>query len=231
MKRSILTFFSRFGALGRNGVIVICSAVRRRRMAQRLKGDAPSILANDCVGGVMLHELSQPFNTPTINLYFDSHDGFLSYVEDLAYYTQIELRECGYGEDQGRRYPIGALCGDEGHPDVKIRFLHYRTFDEAKSKWEERTRRIRFDRIAVVLHAGRIDEMTLARFAALPYEKKVVVGYAPSTYPFVYLVRSMPHFIPGQLLRYKGLGGKRYLDDFDYAAFLNEGVIRPSGQK
>lgn len=179
----------------------------------------------------MAHELRRPFCSPTVNLYFESHDGFLSYVEDLAYYTVTELRACGSGLCAGREYPIGMLQGDDRHHDVRIHFLHYRTFEEACNKWETRTRRICPERIAVVLHVDGIDERIMERFAALPYTKKVVIAYEPSIRPFVYTLRFLTDFTAGRLLRFKGCTGRRYLDEFDYAAFLNAGVIRPYGQK
>ena len=41
--------------------------------------------------------------------------------------------------------------------------------------------------------------------------------------------------VPGRILDYNGLSGRRYLDDFDYVAFLNDGTIRaqncPTPQK
>ena len=38
--------------------------------AKRFKGPVPSIICNNCLGGVVLHDLGLPFNTPTINLFF-----------------------------------------------------------------------------------------------------------------------------------------------------------------
>lgn len=233
MKKRIFDFCATLARRSARCVGLIPCLIRRRRRARRLVGESPSILSNDCVGGVMTHELRRPFCSPTVNLYFESHDGFLSYVEDIAYYTASELKACGsgLGAASGREYPIGVLCGDERHSDVRIHFLHYHTFEEAYKKWETRTRRICPERIAVVLHADVIDERIMERFAALPYAKKVVIAYEPSISPFVYTLRFLTDFNAGRLLRFKGCTGRRYLDEFDYAAFLNEGVIRPYGQK
>ena len=37
----------------------------------RLKNHGFSLFANDCIGGVMTHNVGEPFNSPTVNLFFE----------------------------------------------------------------------------------------------------------------------------------------------------------------
>lgn len=203
--------------------------LHRRRMAARLREREWSILSSDCVGGVMAHDLRLRFDSPTVNLFFDSNDGFVDYVGGLDYYRDAALLSCGVGvRADGTEYPIGRLAGNETHPEVVLHFLHYDSFDTAARKWRERSRRLRCDRLCVVMHVKELDERLLARFAALPVARKVILGYRTTAleHPLLFKVPSLERFEPGRLLRYAGISGRRYLDDFDYVSFLNEGTIR-----
>lgn len=56
----------------------------------------------------MAHDLRLRFNSPTVNLFFESCGDFIDYVADLRYYSQAELCECPYAYEGGtslsRRY-------------------------------------------------------------------------------------------------------------------------------
>ena len=139
----------------------------RKRLVRRLTNLAPSILSLDCVGGVMAHDLRLRFNSPTVNLFFESCGDFIDYVADLRYYSQAELCECPYAYEGARRYPVGMLKGNGTLPDIKIHFLHYRSFEEAREKWLERSGRLDFDNLCVVMQAAKLDEGLLERFERL----------------------------------------------------------------
>lgn len=77
-------------------------------------------------GGVILHELGLRFDTPTVNLWFESED-YIKFLENMSDYLQYELVEI----QTDYSYPVGLL------KDIKIYFQHYANFQEAKAKWEE----------------------------------------------------------------------------------------------
>ena len=168
----------------------------------------------------MAHDLRLRFNSPTVNLFFESCGDFIDYVADLRYYSQAELCECPYAYEGARRYPVGMLKGNGTLPDIKIHFLHYRSFEEAREKWLERSGRIDFDNLCVVMQAAELDEGLLERFERLPISRKVILGYEtlPLQSPSIFKMRSLDSFVPGRILDYNGLSGRRYLDDFDYVA-------------
>ena len=97
--------------------------------------------------------------------------------------------------------------------------------------------RLDFDNLCVVMQAAELDEGLLERFERLPISRKVILGYEtlPLQSPSIFKMRSLDSFVPGRILDYNGLSGRRYLDDFDYVAFLNDGTIRaqncPTPQK
>ncbi len=64
--------------------------LRRKLNAEnrkRLKNKNFTVLSNNCVGGVILHELGERFNSPTVNLFFKAED-YLKFLENLDYYLK-----------------------------------------------------------------------------------------------------------------------------------------------
>lgn len=101
------------------------------------KGDF-TVISQNCIGGVLYHDLEMKFLSPTINLFMRAPD-FIKFVQNLEYYLCHELI-MAWGEE----YPIGYL------DDVVLFFQHYTTCSEAKEKWEERKRRVCWDKIIVL---------------------------------------------------------------------------------
>ena len=57
---------------------------------KRLANRNFTILCNNCVGGVILHELGERFNSPTVNLFFGAED-YIKFLEKLDYYLSQTL--------------------------------------------------------------------------------------------------------------------------------------------
>lgn len=72
----------------------------------RLRNHDFSIIANNCIGGCVLHDFGQPFSTPTINLYIECPD-YIEMLKNLKYYMNAELTEVPSSES----FPIGLLGG------------------------------------------------------------------------------------------------------------------------
>lgn len=182
----------------------------------RLKNRQPTIIASNCIGTFMYYDMKLRFNSPTINLSFDMND-YVRFLENLHWYLEQPVVPCA---DDRFDYP----CGMVG--DVEIRFNHYKTFEEAVVKWNERRQRIDWDNLFIIGIDG--DECTydsLRRFDALPYPNKVIFTHKP--YPEF----PSAHYLPG----FESLSGigratdfkdqfliRRYMDQFDYISFLNE---------
>lgn len=96
-----------------------------------------TIISNNCIGGIVSHNLQLKFYSPTVNLGMEAMD-FLSFISDLGYYLKKEISFYNKNDI----CPWGQIIGDENHPNIHIRFVHYKTFEEGKLKWEERASRI-----------------------------------------------------------------------------------------
>ncbi|MEG0789477.1 MAG: DUF1919 domain-containing protein, partial [Alistipes sp.] len=148
-------------------------------------------------------------------------DDFITYLTHLSYYAQCEPEECRMPANS---CPVGILRGRGEIPDIQLHFLHYKTFAEAKAKWIERTARIHFDNIYVLMEVPQLSDELLERFARLPYANKMIFAYEEHVkYPFVHTVRSLDKYVAGRIMDQNGLSGRRYLDEFDYVSFLNQG--------
>lgn len=189
----------------------------KKRKRKRLDNLNFSIIASNCVGTIIYHDLDLPFLSPTINLTIEMYD-FIRFAENLKWYMEQEIVE---------------LKGEKGCPagmlgDVKINFVHYDTFEEGVRKWEERKERINWDNLLLIgSERDGCSYETLERFDRLPYENKVILTRV--RYPEISSAYCIEGFEEkeelGMVLNYKKqFFRRRYLDDFDYVAFINSAV-------
>lgn len=206
-------------------LLYIITQRRRERyyykLISKLKNKAPSIIANDCMGGFIYHNLGLKFYTPTINLAIPK-DSFFLFLENLQEYLKCELIEI---KDESKPYPVGVL--KYNNKDVEIWFIHYKNFTEAKEKWEERKERIDFSNLFIIQTiAGTATEEDIRRFDNLPYRFKVLItanNIYKSKNVVVNKVFKKKGYRKGQILEYKSdYSCKRYMDDWNYVKFLNQ---------
>lgn len=182
---------------------------------KKLKNTTPTIISSNCNGEYWYYDMKLKFLSPTINLSFDMND-YVKMLENLHWYMEQPILPY---EDNRFEFPTGMLG------DIGIRFNHYKTFDEAVAKWEERKQRINWDNLFVLgIDGDNCSYETMQRFDMLPYENKVIFTHIP--YPEI----KSSYYIPG-FERDEGVGVllyfkkqlllRRYLDDFDYVSFLN----------
>ena len=110
----------------------------------RIRNKDFSIICSNCIGGTIYHLLGLRFNSPTINLWIDKRE-FIMFAVNLKYYLDQELH---FYEKKGRTCPC-AYLGD-GEKRISIDFVHYKTEDEARNKWEERKQRINWDNLYII---------------------------------------------------------------------------------
>lgn len=180
----------------------------------RLNNSRFSIIASNCVGSIIYHDLGLPFLSPTISLTIGMDD-FIKFVENLEWYIEKEIVE---------------LKGDYGYPvdileDIRINFVHYESFEEGVQKWEERKKRIQWDNLFIIgTERQGCTYKILQRFDNLSYRNKVIFTHIQ--YPEIksaYYIKGFekePEI--GNLLRFKDqFLIRRYLDDFDYVKFFD----------
>lgn len=205
---------------------------RNQKYNDRLKKEisfkkTPSIISNNCVGGVVYHNLGLQFKSPTINLYMNNED-FLLFVSNLQEFLSAELVEV---RETKKPFPVGVIRCDKGI--ITIYFSHYESFAQAQQKWEQRTKRIDWENIVVIMEEG-VDpsDDIVKKFEKLPYTHKVLLYNGNIRHDKV--KQGFPFYIydekyySGRILsfgRFK-ISKNRYLDEFDYVHFLNTGEIR-----
>ncbi|MBQ6774221.1 MAG: DUF1919 domain-containing protein [Synergistaceae bacterium] len=187
---------------------------------KRLANKNFSIIAKDCAGTLILHELGLRFDTPTINLWFNAKD-FVKFCSNLKYYFSQEVIELPEA-DSGVNYPAGTL--GTGEERITIYFMHYKNFQEARSKWDERKQRIHWDNLYFIMTDGEgCNERLAQEFDSLTYEHKALL-----TYRELNGIKSTVKFAlntpieRGNLFAYKSkISLGRAIDDWDYVSFLN----------
>lgn len=191
--------------------------IRNKIDRRKINNPGVSIISNHCMGGIIYHDLGLRFNSPTINLKI-LPDDFIKLVENLNDYMSCDLIEI----ESDLKYPVAKL------KDITIYFVHYKTFEEASDKWNERKKRINYDNIRVMMSArDGCSYDTLQRFDKLPYKK---VFFDDCKHPELEsaVFAHKPNGLPLEKNTYISdivtLTGKRafQVGKFDYIEFLNK---------
>jgi len=188
--------------------------IRNKIKRKKLYNLTPTIISSDCNGAIILNDIGLKFNTPTVNLFMNAKD-FVKFTSNLHEYLGEEHKlieiesECDY--------PVGLLL------DIKIYFMHYNSFDEAFSKWEERKKRVNWNNIFLMMtDRNNCEYEDLVEFDSLPYNKVIFTKQKYSNIKSSFYISGFEEYESvGVLSDKKGLLGARYLDDFDYVGFLN----------
>ncbi len=199
----------------------IINELRRKKynekIRKRLINKNFSLIASNCNGGCILHDLGVRFNSPFVDVWMYPKD-FLKICHDLKRYMEKELV---FIKEEGLSYPVGLL------DDVKVYFQHYDTENEALEKWNERKKRIDYGNI-FFLFTDRdgcgIDE--LGEFDKLPYENKAV--FVHKKYSDIKSAAYIPGFeekeAVGFCMDYTNFFTyKRYYDEFVFVKWFNQG--------
>lgn len=187
-----------------------------KRKAQKLKNKDFSVIASNCNGAFLLHDLGLRFNSPFVNLWMKPDD-YVKMLSNLRYYLNCDLE---FVEEDGINYPIGLL------DDVRIYFQHYTTPEQAKEKWVERSKRINFDNLFIMFtDRDGCTYQNLCDFDALPYKNKVVFTHIP--YPELksafYIQGWESEESVGLCFEFKSsFSIKKHYDEFDYIKWFNQ---------
>lgn len=180
----------------------------------RLKNNTMSLIANNCNGAFILHDLGMKFNSPFVNLWlYPSH--FLEFVENINVYKNLEL---SFIKEPNINYPIGKLG------EVKIYFQHYHSEQEAKDKWEQRMKRLNLENLFVMMtERDGCTYEDLLRFDQLPFDNKVV--FTHKLYPNIkssFYIKGFENQVEvGNLYEFMGCYSKKFYDQFDYVDWFN----------
>ena len=126
-------------------------------------------------GGVIYNELGLKMLSPTINMFCAGKD-YIEFLKRYEYYLKIKMKEysneCYIDGSLGREvfYPKGILDNS-----IVWKFNHNTNAREAVEKWNERSKRVNFNNIAVIMII-QCDEDAY-EFDALNLDKKIGVYY------------------------------------------------------
>lgn len=189
----------------------------------RLKNQNPSIISSNCMGGILSHWLGIKFNSPFINLWM-TNDDFLTAMEHFDDFIATPLVEC---RDSSVNYPVGL-----GYMGTKVYFMHYKNWDDAINKWEERKKRIDKNNMVVFLsnfngvgaESKHGADSVITRFNNLNFKNKIIFVDRPlHQYPYCIYLKG---YHPEKGINVFDINKKdfyrRYLDQFDYVKFLNK---------
>ena len=215
----------------------------KRRVAENsrsklLENHTFSIISNTCVGGVITHNVGEQFRSPTVNLIIYEND-FITFCLNLEAYSECPLEKPDEEETKDLTaipYPVGVLRGGEKNlPDIRVYFVHYGTFEEAKEKWISRFKRVNYDDIFIIMDRGmEANEEIIEKFYSLPYKNKVMMTDKLDSSRwknnFRFSFYTDDKFVPGCLYKHVNKGVRQYmwLDEFDYIEWLNTGNIQHS---
>ena len=191
----------------------------------RLRNRDFSLITNNCIAGIIYHDLGLPFLTPTINLFFENED-FFRFAGHLEHYLSCEMEEL---HRPGISYPLGLLR--RGAETVTVHFMHYDSFEQAAAKWKERAARVNPDNLYLIFEYPAVDESpeaqqaVKARFDALPWARKVLLTKKHSALSGQEVRRLgfyEEDYYPGKFVApNRRMPWRRYLDGFDYISFFN----------
>lgn len=198
---------------------IVFAKMRKLRLAiERLQLDNRecTIIADNCLAGMLYHDYGMRFNSPTINTFIHAYDYnlFLKYLldrEDISYIEEVPScdGEC----------PKGLINGK-----VRIDFTHYDTFEEGARKWKERVKRIDYDNMYIIMTEKSVRSELVEEFCELPFAHKLALVHKP--YPGLKDTSIIKGFEKEGKLgyifgKYKWWG-MNYYDQVDWVNFLNE---------
>ncbi len=183
---------------------------------KKLKNRDFSIIASNCNGCVLTHDLGVRFMTPTVNLSMSAGD-YLKFVKNMDYYLKAKIIE---QKNSATDYPVGIL-GE----NIVLHFIHYKSFDEAVKKWDERKRRInKRNMFFMMTDRDGCTEEDIREFDSLPYRNKII--FTAKEYPQYKSTIFCKEF-SGQtsvpiLTEWRSVFGERLYDRyFDFVKWLN----------
>lgn len=198
----------------KNKISELFRKIRNKLLRKKLLNKNLTIIANNCNATFMYKDLGIKYNSPTINLFMSIND-FVKFCENMDYYVTLKIEEIN---DSTTNYPVGRLG------DLQINFMHYKSFNLAKVKWQERCRRINNRNICIIMNEGKGSTYDLLkRFDNLKYNNKVMLTH--KEYPEFKSAYYIKGFEEKEtcdfLFKYQNIFAKRFYEQFNYITFFN----------
>jgi uncharacterized protein (DUF1919 family) len=149
-----------------------------------------TVVSNNCWGAHLYEKLGVPYKTPFVGLFVPPEDylrllddfdaligGALVFADKSAFPRYNTMRA-----ERGLTYPIAVLGGK-----VELHFMHYKTVEEADSKWHRRRLRMVKDpeRYFFKFDDRDASREDIERFVSLPFMNKVCFTAKPMGVPTI----------------------------------------------
>lgn len=194
----------------------------KRRARDALKNKDFTVICSNCAAGILYRNVGLRFDSPTINTYIDKKE-FCRFAANLPYYLKQKLN---FYEKEGCDYPCAYL--GEGDQRITVRFVHYKSEEEAEAKWLERITRIHWDNLYILTCDS--PTTTLSDFELLntaPCKRKVVfLSRENDQIKDSFVLHSMKkHPTAEKMQRTVNIfsGRRPWEEEFDYVEWLNGG--------
>lgn len=187
------------------------------KLRKKIKNKDVTIISNNCIGGIVYHDLGLKFNSPTINTLVYGEE-FIEFIKCLKDYINSELTF----DDNSKNYPIGILSTN--NKNIHIHFLHSKNFKEAKLNWDRRKTRIDLDNLFIIYeHFNKSDDSIVYKFNELNFNKVVFTHKRfPKIDSAVYIHACRKEKSFGTITKFKNnISGKRNLYKFDIVKHIN----------
>lgn len=185
-------------------------------MRKRLHNTNITFLCPNCIGGILFHDLGLKFMSPTVNLMMTQPD-FVKFVLNINDYLKQEFQFYNHPE-------YNCPCAYLG--DISVHFTHYKSNEEALTKWKDRVTRIQKENMFVFLEER--DSLTKEEMVRLKNLKvKGLVVFTANDY------EDLPYTL--QIKKYKDDGeignilsrsfwndSREYEHYFDFVKWFNE---------
>lgn len=190
---------------------------------KRLNNKNFTIISNNCWGGNVSTDFNVQHHSPFVGMFIYTDD-YLKLCRNLEYYLAQDLEFLEYS----RRDPENVRHIEEGYPiallgDIELNLQHYKSKEEAVSKWNRRRERINWDNLYFKLdeNYGATPE-DLKEFDNLPYDNIVIM--TEKEYPELkHGVYFKDFSLKSRMEQYR-----RY---FDVVEWLNTGKIINTGTR
>ncbi len=188
----------------------------KRYYRRKLKNHNFVILSSNCIGGCLLHDFGERFDTPTVNLIIPKFVTFVENWQDYLKYEPVRV-------ESDKKYPVYLLN------DIEIHAVHYKDDSEFLPAWKRRTERF-FDRVSkgaeiivMAVDTQLREPSAYERFHELDYKKVAFTAQKLKHHEFISIPEYSDASHVGDLTKYSGCVGKRcfqkYLNVID---FLNQ---------
>lgn len=159
--------------------------VKGRISRLRIKQKDFTIISNNCWGTFIYKKFDLSYQSPFVNLLIFADDyiqllekfspEILNNIHFIKHEESKHKKELKTREYYEMSYPVGVI-GD----NIEIHFLHYTQENDAKEKWQERIKRINYNKLLFKFSDSEIcNDSLIERFDRLSFKNKICFTAKP----------------------------------------------------